>query len=133
MSRGLSLQLPGQCWCGHGPTYQSCCEPIVSGQRPAATAEELMRSRYSAFAVGDNRYLLESWDPNTRPTSITISPGQRWTQLQIVASSAGGSRDKFGTVEFIAHYVDGSAPGILRERSLFRRHQGQWVYVDAEP
>lgn len=92
------------------------------------TAEELMRSRFSAFAVGDESYLLRSWDPSTRPDRVRFVPGQRWVGLEVLASS-GGPLDREGTVEFVAHHERNGVPGRLHEVSRFVRHAGRWVYL----
>ena len=67
-----------RCPCGTGLPYDECCGPLHAGATPAATAEQLMRSRYSAFAVGDAAYLLATWHPSTRPPALELDPGVRW-------------------------------------------------------
>ena len=59
-----------RCPCGTGLPYDDCCGPLHAGSTAAATAEQLMRSRYSAFAVGDAAYLLATWHPSTRPAAL---------------------------------------------------------------
>ena len=49
------------CPCGSGRAFGACCGPALSGERPAPTAEALMRSRYTAFTLRDTAYLLASW------------------------------------------------------------------------
>lgn len=88
-----------------------------------------MRSRFSAFAERDEAYLLRSWHPATRPDRVDFDPRTRWVRLEIVREENGGPADGKGTVEFRAHYLDGSAPGELHEVSRFARHDGDWVYV----
>lgn len=101
-----------------------------AGTTSAPTAEALMRSRFSAFAVGDVDYLLRTWDSTTRPRDLTLDPGQRWQRLEIVDTDGGGLLHTEGTVEFRAHYRQGGRRGVLHERSRFRREGGQWVYLD---
>ena len=93
------------------------------------TAGELMRSRFSAFAAGDEAYLLRTWHPATRPERVGFDDGMRWTRLEIVREEAGGPDDDKGVVEFRAHYVAGAEPGELHEVSRFVRRDGGWVYV----
>lgn len=91
-----------------------------------------MRSRYSAFAVGgpgEVRYLLATWHPATRPESIDLDDGLRWTGLEVLATEAGGPTDRRGVVEFRAHHVREGAPGALHETSRFRRDAESWQYV----
>ncbi len=89
-----------------------------------------MRSRYSAFAVGDVEYLARTWDPGTRPRTIHIDPGRTWTGLEILATSAGGLLDQTGTVEFHAHHRDSDGDHTLHEVSTFTRLDNAWVYVN---
>jgi SEC-C motif-containing protein len=97
----------------------------------APTAERLMRSRFSAFAVGDGSYLLATWHPRTRPASLDLDPDLEWRRLEIAAVTAGGAHDDTGTVEFVAHYWEatGRRRGEQRENSAFVREDGQWFYV----
>jgi SEC-C motif-containing protein len=90
-----------------------------------------MRSRFSAFAVGDAAYLLRTWHPSTRPAQLTLDPELRWYRLDILATSRGGMLDTDGTVEFRAHYRSPDGAGSQHETSRFARNSGAWVYVDA--
>lgn len=117
------------CPCGSGDAFDRCCAPLLGG-RPAASPEQLMRSRYTAFVVGDARYLAETWHPGTRPEDLDLDPAQRWRSLEIVAVEGGGPDDPRGTVEFRASWRHGSERGVLHERSRFVRQSGRWWYVD---
>lgn len=121
---------PRRCPCGTGLTYGECCGRLHDGTVRAATAEQLMRSRYSAFAVGDAGYLLDTWHPSTRPRSLDLDPDVRWTGLDVLASSGGSMLETAGTVEFVARYVVGQTPGAQHERSRFARVDGRWLYLD---
>ncbi|GAB3008057.1 YchJ family protein [Amycolatopsis acidiphila] len=121
-----------RCPCGSGETYGNCCGPLHSGERTAGTAEQLMRSRFSAFAVGDTGYLLASWHPSTRPASLNLDPGQRWTRLDVLATTGGSPFHTTGTVEFRAHYREEGGRGSMHERSTFTREGGRWLYVRAD-
>jgi SEC-C motif-containing protein len=90
-----------------------------------------MRSRYSAYVVRDEAYLLKSWHASTRPATIGLDRELRWTGLEILGSTDGSVFHSEGTVEFVAGYVDHGTPGSLRENSLFQRENGAWVYVRA--
>jgi SEC-C motif-containing protein len=98
----------------------------------AGTPEELMRSRYSAFAVRDPAYLLRTWHPDTRPPQLRLEPEPRWLRLEVLATTGGGPFHTEGTVEFRAHYRDGGRPGVLHEVSRFVHHAGAWVYRDGD-
>ena len=90
-----------------------------------------MRSRFSAFAVGDADYLLASWHPTTRPATLELELDLEWRQLEILATTAGGTGDREGTVEFVAYYWEATSkrPGRLHEDSAFVHEAGQWFYV----
>ncbi|NJP35415.1 YchJ family protein [Micromonospora thermarum] len=122
----------GTCPCGSGMPYVECCGRLHRGEADAPTAETLMRSRYSAFAVGDAAYLLRSWHSSTRPARLRLDPGERWTGLEVVDTERGGLFDTTGTVEFRAHYRERGRAGTLTERSRFVREDGRWVYLDGE-
>lgn len=87
-----------------------------------------MRSRYTAFAVGD--HLLTTWHPRTRPTELDLDDSIRWFRLDIEAYSGGTPFDTNGEVTFTAHYRDAGGRGALHERSRFEKLAGRWVYVD---
>jgi len=99
------------------------------GETEATSAEQLMRARFSAFAVRDEPFLLRSWDPSTRPRRIAFDPLQHWVRLDIVATTAGRLFDSEGTVEFLAHHRREDRAGVLRERSRFVREGRRWVYA----
>jgi len=113
--------------------YAVCCGPLHHGARPAVTAVALMRSRLTAFALGDVRYLLATWHPRTRPADLDLDDDVVWRRLQIVDTEAGGEDDQAGVVQFRAQYVQGGGRHILHERSRFTRSRdGRWLYVDGE-
>ncbi|MCW2831227.1 MAG: hypothetical protein JWP31_1919 [Aeromicrobium sp.] len=118
-----------RCPCFSGLTYSACCERLHHGSALAQTAEQLMRSRYSAFAVGDGDYLLATWHPTTRPASIELDDRQ-WRRLDIVATQGGGPFDTDGVVEFEAHHRSSAGRGVQHEVSRFVREDGAWFYVD---
>ena len=121
---------PRRCPCGTGLPLDDCCGPLHAGVATAGTAERLMRSRYSAFAVGDPAYLLASWHSTTRPRTLDLDPDVRWTGLEVLATTGGALLAAEGTVEFRAHWVSGSVPGTQHENSRFARENGAWRYVD---
>lgn len=89
-----------------------------------------MRSRYTAFATGDDGYLLRSWHASTRPERLDLDADVRWLRLDILAKAAGGPFDTAGVVEFEAIHRDAGGRGVLHERSSFVREDGHWYYVD---
>jgi len=119
------------CPCGSVLPYADCCEPLHLGA-PAPTAEVLMRSRFSAFALGLTSYLLASWHPSTRPDDLELDADVTWRRLQIVDTVAGGVNDQDGVVEFRASFRGPEGAGLLQERSRFRREGADWYYVDGD-
>ena len=118
------------CPCGLPAAYRACCGRLHDRRGSATTAEQLMRSRYSAFAVHDEAYLLLTWHPSTRPREVGFDPAIRWRGLDVLNTTRGRPHDDEGTVEFSARYTALGRPGELRENSRFVRHGGAWVYVD---
>jgi SEC-C motif-containing protein len=119
-----------RCPCGGG-WYATCCGPLHEGA-PAPTAEALMRSRYSAFALGLAPYLLATWAPATRPADVDLDDGLQWRRLQIVDTARGGPDDEEGVVEFRAAHRSADGAGVLHERSRFVRVDGRWAYLDGD-
>jgi SEC-C motif-containing protein len=119
-----------RCPCSTGLPYAGCCGRLHDGTATAATAEQLMRSRYSAFALGDPAYLLATWHPTTRPRTLHLDPAVRWTGLEVLATTGGALLAAEGTVEFRAHHLVDGVRGAQHERSRFVRQDGQWRYLD---
>ncbi|MER6159419.1 YchJ family metal-binding protein [Streptomyces sp. NPDC001868] len=124
----VSSPTPRTCPCGLSEAYEACCGRYHSGGAAAPTAEALMRSRYSAFVVRDEAYLLRSWHPRTRPVAVDFDTTMRWTGLEILDTQDGSAFHTTGTVTFRASFRGGS----MHERSRFERVDGAWVYVDGE-
>ena len=120
------------CSCGSGKSTAVCCQPYLVGTLPAPTAEALMRSRYMAYGLGLEPYLLATWHPSTRPTSLDFNkePPLNWIGLTIKRHEQLGE-DK-AIVEFIARYKIGGRAQRLHESSRFVRESGFWFYVDGD-
>ena len=119
-----------RCPCGTGLMFGECCARFLDGGANAPTAVQLMRSRYTAYVVGDVDYLLATWHPSTRPATLELDPDIAWRSLEIVRTERGGPLDREGVVEFAARYRADGQPGAQREVSRFVR-DGRWLYVDA--
>ena len=118
------------CPCTSGVVYGNCCGRWHAGE-PAPTAEALMRSRYSAFVLLNEPYLLASWHSSRRPASIGFDPKQKWLGLKIVAARATSATT--AEVEFIARIRSGGASAArLHERSRFVKEREFWFYVDGD-
>lgn len=117
------------CPCLSGEEYAHCCGRFHRGDAEAPTAEQLMRSRYSAFVVRDAAYLLRTWHPDTRPAEMEFDAGTQWRRLDILSTSRGGPLDSDGVVEFAAHYQHEGEHAVQRETSRFVRVDRRWYYV----
>lgn len=121
----------GNCPCLSGEQYSDCCGRFHRRDAEAATAEQLMRARYSAFVLMDAAYLLRTWHPDTRPAELELDPAMQWRRLDIVSTSRGGPLDSAGTVEFKAHFRHKGGIGVHQETSRFLRVDRLWYYLDA--
>ncbi|MEN9502416.1 MAG: hypothetical protein RI964_1701 [Pseudomonadota bacterium] len=121
------------CPCGSGLIYNQCCRVYHDG-KVAPTAQALMRSRYSAYVLGNGSYLHRSWHSSTRPTkkSLLQLPPTDWLGLAIVRTEQGHESDTQGIVEFIARYQTPAGEEVLHETSRFLREGGRWYYVDGD-
>jgi len=127
----VSVSVSEACPCGSGAVYAACCGPLHDGEA-AATAERLMRSRYSAYALGRTDYVLRTWLPRTRPDDLDAAPPTTWLGLEVLRIEAGGPQDDFGLVEFRARFAGQHGDQTLHETSRFERRGDRWVYVEGE-
>jgi SEC-C motif domain protein len=122
------------CRCGSNRFAEQCCESIINGKIIAATAEELMRSRYVAFTKADVNYLMRSHYSKTRTMKDRKNierwaKSVKWMGLVIISTEAGKETDNQGMVEFRALYVEKGKLQEIHEKSLFEREDGKWVYT----
>ena len=123
------------CPCKSRLPYGECCAPYHYGKALPQTAEQLMRSRYSAYFFGRIDYLVDTTHPDkktpqTRADIVSLADEARWKFLTVLSSSKGQAGDRTGKVEFVAQYY---RDGVLlehHEKSRFRRSRGLWKYVD---
>ncbi|MBV1920010.1 MAG: YchJ family protein [Pseudomonadales bacterium] len=123
------------CPCGSNLSYQECCQPFHSRDKYPPTAEQLMRSRYSAFVKADIAYLLHTRHSSTQSLDNPLLLQQScqdttWTNLRIQQCLRGQSNDNQGSVTFSAHYIENNKPGVLTETSRFVKEDQQWYYLD---
>ncbi len=120
----------GPCPCGSRLTYERCCRKPHDGHAPE-DPEALMRSRYTAFVLKLEDYLLATWHPRTRPAALSLESSQRrWLGLKILRSEILASDSAI--VEFVARYKASGRVHDLRETSRFVREAGRWLYVDGD-
>ncbi|MFT5888552.1 MAG: SEC-C motif-containing protein [Zhongshania sp.] len=125
------------CFCGSGQTYKNCCEPYINGVVLPASAELLMRSRYSAFCVGNAEYLMATLHPDRHRTeSIKALRNSfvdtHWHSLRILSCDKGLAGDTGGEVEFTAFYSNNQQIVQLHERSRFLSINSIWYYLDGD-
>ncbi|MDF1666194.1 MAG: YchJ family protein [Planctomycetota bacterium] len=121
------------CLCGLEQSYEKCCGVFHSGRELPQRAEQLMRSRYSAFATQKTQYLIESLHPSQRTEKDAANLREsfqniEWVGLEIVDKVKGEAEDNEGVVEFVASYKS-PGPNQLQERSKFVKEDGRWFYV----
>ena len=133
MPEKIPENINGQlCPCESGKLYKHCCQPLIERTGDAATAEQLMRSRYSAFVSAKEDYLRYSWHPDTCPKTIHLDTDSKWLGLKIKYTTGGGESDNSGTVEFVARYKIMGKAHRIHETSRFTRIDGRWVYLDGK-
>ena len=121
---------PQLCPCGSGP-YRECCGIYHSGQAFAPNAEKLMRSRYSAYVLKDDAYLISTWQTDKRPSEPLLDSNDTTQWLELRVKNFHESTDhQSATVEFIAIYKINGKAHRLHEMSQFIKENNQWVYVD---
>jgi len=122
-----------RCPCGSKQIYHRCCGLFLDGTAFPETAEQLMRSRYTAYVLRRESYLLETWHPSTRPTSLQLheSTSVKWIELEIKRKERGGKHDTDGIVEFVARYKVHGRAERLHETSRFVKENGRWYYQNA--
>ena len=128
-----SIDTMTPCPCGNAAGYAQCCGPLHDGA-VAATAEQLMRARYSAYVLLREDYLLASWHADTRPASLRLAaqqPAPTWLGLEIRKQRTDDERR--ATVEFVARYrLGGGRAQRQHETSRFVREHDRWYYLDGE-
>ncbi|WP_108414570.1 YchJ family protein [Limnohabitans sp. Jir72] len=110
-------------------SFEACCAPHHIS-RNAPDAESLMRSRYTAFVLGDAPYLLATWHSSQRPASLVLETGTKWLGLEIKQHRSTGEHT--AEVEFVARFRTGGKAVRQHERSRFVREDGRWYYVDGD-
>lgn len=121
------------CLCCSGKPYQGCCKPFHKGCKSPETAEQLMRSRYVAFAKKLKPYLLQTWHLKTRPETLEFESNLTWQKLIINGKKKGRKKNNEGWVTFTAYYTVILEENHFQEKSYFvRAEDNSWYYVDGE-
>ncbi len=122
------------CPCGTKKRYLDCCALFIEQHNHPETAQQLMRSRYSANVRQELNYLLSSWHHTTRPNDMNLSDLKttNWLQLYIVECTEGLKQHNNGSVEFVAYFLTNGSTEKLHEKSQFIKQHNQWLYVDGK-
>jgi len=123
-----------KCYCGKLREYDSCCERIHKDIMKAITAEDLMRSRYSAFVLANGDYLMKSHHSSTRPlrekkSIVAWAKSVKWIKLEVLQTTKGLESDEEGTVAFKAFYFENGALEVIQENSRFVKENSCWMYL----
>ena len=126
-----------RCKCGSGKLYSNCCGVAHQALNTVKTAEQLMRSRYTAFTQANGDYLMLSHHSSTRPLAekqeiVDWANSVKWLRLEILNTSKGLDSDTEGTVEFKAYFKEKGSQNFIHENSKFVRESGCWVYLGIE-
>lgn len=127
-----------QCPCGSQLPYAQCCEPLINGVKPAETAEQLMRSRYTAFTRAAVSYLIDTVHPDKRSqhdekTTRKWAEKAQWHSLEILSTEKGCAQDTEGVVEFVALYTEKQKRVKHHEIAQFKKEGARWFFVDGQP
>ncbi len=121
------------CPCGNSTPYDQCCGLFIDGTQIPETAEELMRSRYSAYYFQNDKYLLDTWYPKTRPkANPSDDDNTTWKNLEILRTEEGQKNDSNGIVEFIATCDVKGVTSHIHETSQFVHENDHWYYIDGK-
>jgi SEC-C motif-containing protein len=132
----VRVPVPVECPCGQrdergrAQAFAACCGRYLGGQALAPDAQQLMRSRYTAYTLGLAPYLLSTWHPSTRPAELSLDANVKWLGLEVRHHNALDTER--AEVEFVARSRVGGRGQRLHERSRFVREGGQWLYVDGD-
>ncbi len=124
------------CYCGKNLPYKECCKPFIFGKRLPTTAEDTMRSRYTAYVVGEIDYIYNTHSLKTRNTVTKEeikhwSDSIKWDKLEIIETVHGDTEDLEGIVEFKGYYSEKGKTLSHHERSIFKKIDNQWFYETA--
>jgi len=122
------------CPCGSNIAYAECCRPLIKGERPAVTPEQLMRSRYSAYVKKEIGYILTSLHPDYRSdydekSTREWAESAEWLTFNILDTKNGGPEDQEGQVEFVATFIEKGIKREHHELSSFKKDDGTWYFT----
>lgn len=124
-----------ECPCGLSSSYTDCCAPLIRGAIFADTAEDLLRSRYTAYYLKNWDYLALTTHPAERGDALKKGfagrgEGVQWKRLEVLGCKNGGRADSEGEVTFVAYYAENGVEKSLSESSAFLKEDGRWYYSE---
>lgn len=121
------------CPCGKELSYEKCCKPYILGEKNPISAEDTMRSRYTAYVVGEIDYIYNTHNPKTlgnlsKEEIKHWSESTEWNKLEIIETLDGGEDNSQGIVEFKGYFLEDGKTLFHHERSLFKKINNEWLY-----
>ncbi|MEJ6791651.1 MAG: YchJ family metal-binding protein [Lacinutrix sp.] len=122
------------CYCGNNKTFKACCEVFHLNNGKTETAQQLMRSRYSAFVLANGDYLMQTHHSSTRPITekkaiVKWAKSVEWIKLEIIETTNGLEKNNEGTVTFNAYFYEEGNIEVIHEKSAFIKENGKWYYL----
>lgn len=133
----MKINILKPCPCGSGINYETCCQPLILGLERAGTAEQLLRSRYTAFVGEQVAYIVNTHHPEKKD-DVDVAAirdwahGSTWQGLQILNVQGGGPDDSEGVIEFAASYTQDGEATTHHEIALFKKEGGAWYFYDVK-
>ena len=127
----MKLTKTSCCPCGSAEKYENCCGAFIEGFKQPETPEQLMRSRYTAFSLQKENYILTTWHPRTRPEKLNFEDNQVvWLGLVVNQAKQPTPVSQEAYVEFTASYLENGQICRLHENSKFLPEDGRWYYLN---
>ena len=126
------------CHCGSLISFEDCCEKFIRRLESPETAEQLMRSRFTAFKLREYQYQIDSCQSKSSLTIDDFDANVNWLGLKIISTDQGQVSDSLGSVEFVAFYQQSGGEKDnkveqLHEKSYFENIDDHWVYINGDP
>lgn len=123
------------CPCHSNKMFKDCCQPFINGTKKVTTAEQLMRSRFSAYAIKAINYIVKTYAISQQHDRLESEVSEwandtKWVNLEILNADESNNSQRF--VEFKASYINNNSLSLMHERSRFILENDQWRYIDGD-